>query len=448
MGESNPPLRILLHNQNWFVAELKALGHEVVCAGWAHEGFDLRFERLIDIDILLQRLPNGFQPNRVVYFDDSHSVSVRGLERLKIPSLFYSIDIHHHWRSHAWFSSLFDVIAVAQRDFAQRISQTNPDVPDSVVHWLPLWAPVYVNPNPEKTIDVCFRGTLQASLHPERALFFEKLGALVPVDAAEGPYTSAYPLAKIVLNQSVGREVNFRVFEAMMCGAAVVTPRVENGLLELFQDGVHLRTYELGNAEDAARVIRELLSDEASRRAIAEAGREEVLLRHSASLRAAWLVSALQAEIVRPKSRKWFGAAMTYVYALGTYRTSPDMDSDLAAVYRAALLESAATAILESLHCNEGVDEEFRAAVLIFKCYFEAVVSKEVLLEFSARMRNSRPDEFVFTMSYIEDLLALERYDEAEAAAQVLPGATKDLIESIPRLMADAKMRVLEAVRR
>ena len=447
-AEPVSPLRILLLNQNWFVGELRALGHDVICAGWAHDGFDVKFERLIEIEDLLSRLPNGFVPNRIVYLDDSHSVSIRGIERLAIPSLFYSIDIHHHWRWHSWFASLFDEIAVAQRDYTQRFCQTNPSLSEESIHWLPLWAPVYVNPQAEKSLDVCFRGTLDRELHPVRAAFFAELKKLVPVDAAEGEYTTAYPKAKIVVNQSVGEEINFRVFETMMCGAMLITPRIENGLSDLFQDGLHLRTYASGDAVDAARVIRDALENDVRRNEIALTGRDEVLLRHSAPVRAAWISSTLQDTVVRQKARKSFGAAMTYLHGLGTFRPAIGDANDSEAMYRAQLVDSAAGALLESLHRDEPLDEEFRAAMLICKCYLEAAASKEVLLDFSARLRGARPTELVFNMSYIEDLLALDRRAEAEETAKQISSSPDELISSIPTLMTSARSKVLEAVRK
>jgi len=447
-AESAEPLRILLLNQNWFVAELKALGHEVVCAGWAHDGFDVRFQRLIEIEELLSRLPNGFVPNRVVYFDDSHSVSVRGIERLAIPSLFYSIDIHHHWRWHSWFASLFDEVAVAQKDYTQRFREINSSLCAESIHWLPLWAPVYVNPQPTKSIDVCFRGTLDPKLHPVRAAFFEELKKLVPVDAAEGEYTAVYPSAKIVVNQSVGEEVNFRVFETMMCGAMLVTPEIGNGFSELFQEGRHLRTYTSGDAADAARVIREALKDDVRRNEMAVLGREEVLLRHSAPVRASWVSSTLRNAAVRAKPRKAFGAAMSYLHGLGTFRPAISGGGDAEAAYRAVLVESAASALLESLHRDEPVDEEFRAAMLICKCYLEAAASREVMLEFSARLRGAKPSELVFNMSYIEDLLALDRRAEAEATAKQISSSSDELLASVPTLMKSARAKVLDAVQK
>ena len=116
------PLGILLINHNWFTNELKALGHRVVTSGWAHREFDIPFERLTHVDDILAKVPTDMPLDWIVYFDDSHAVSVRGLENVNTRSLFYSIDVHHHAEYHSAFAELFDVVLVALKDYLSRFS--------------------------------------------------------------------------------------------------------------------------------------------------------------------------------------------------------------------------------------------------------------------------------------------------------------------------------------
>ena len=89
-----------------------------------------------------------------------------------------------------------------------------------------------------------------------------------------------YSASRIVFNRSIGNDVNMRVFEAVACGSLLVTNDLaENGQAELFQDGVHLATYQ--DAEEMLEKIRHYLEHDDRREAIASAGRAEAIARHT-----------------------------------------------------------------------------------------------------------------------------------------------------------------------
>jgi tetratricopeptide (TPR) repeat protein len=115
-----------------------------------------------------------------------------------------------------------------------------------------------------------------------------------------GATAAAYAQAKIVFNESVLGDVNFRVFEAMGAGAMLLTEAVGNGLADLFTAGVHLDTYT--PATLAAKVARRL-ADDAGREAVARAGRREVAARHT--LRT--LLAATTALVERGLARRELG---------------------------------------------------------------------------------------------------------------------------------------------
>src|SRR5258707_7387310 len=98
---------ILLLNQPWFAPQLRARGHRVVTASWKGlESGEIHFPRGIQLSDLFGLLPPGFTPDALIYFDDSYYPSVAGLEDCPAPSIFYSIDTHHHHRWHRYFSLL------------------------------------------------------------------------------------------------------------------------------------------------------------------------------------------------------------------------------------------------------------------------------------------------------------------------------------------------------
>lgn len=89
-----------------------------------------------------------------------------------------------------------------------------------------------------------------------------------------------YSASRIVLNQSIAGDINMRVFEALACGALLVTDDVyNNGLAKLFQERKHLVTYR--SLSELATIVEHYLThkDEADR--IAAAGRAEAIARHS-----------------------------------------------------------------------------------------------------------------------------------------------------------------------
>jgi hypothetical protein len=84
--------------------------------------------------------------------------------------------------------------------------------------------------------------------------------------------------------------LNFRFFEALSCGAMLLTRRVSNGQEELFQEGKHYVAFET-DAELIERVEYYLQHD-SERERIAAAGHREVLTRHSLEFRLVGLLSA------------------------------------------------------------------------------------------------------------------------------------------------------------
>jgi hypothetical protein len=84
--------------------------------------------------------------------------------------------------------------------------------------------------------------------------------------------------AKIILNESVQDDLNMRTFEGLACGKLVLTEDVPD-LHKHFKDGEHLVTFK--TIDEAVELARGLLSDEERRCAIAKAGYEEFLAKHT-----------------------------------------------------------------------------------------------------------------------------------------------------------------------
>lgn len=85
-----------------------------------------------------------------------------------------------------------------------------------------------------------------------------------------------------------------RIPETIGRGGFLLHPMVE-GLDEHFTDGVHYRSWDLGDWSRLGELIAHYLEDDAARREIAEAGRQHVLEHHTYHVRAAQIVADLKA---------------------------------------------------------------------------------------------------------------------------------------------------------
>jgi glycosyltransferase involved in cell wall biosynthesis len=126
--------------------------------------------------------------------------------------------------------------------------------------------------------------------------FLRELRALVPgLHAVSGDYRRLFPKGRVTLNHCEAGDLNFRVFEALGCGACLLTPRTGHGLLDLFQDGVHLVTYDPDDVQGTARRIQELLANPLKRSLLRTAGLAAIDAGHRARHRAEELSRLLRA---------------------------------------------------------------------------------------------------------------------------------------------------------
>ena len=327
-------------NQDWFKEELIALGH-TVCSVGADGHFDIKLPipllKFSEVTSLC-----GFTPDCVLIYDNSIPLFITHLDEASVPILYYAVDVQHHIQRQQFYPLCFDHIFVAQKDYVpQFVSGAAP------VTWLPLWAPRYVEPSAEKIFDVLFVGTMNPALNPERVRFFDALKAHVSLTIMMGNYWELFPKAKIVINQTVKGDLNFRIFEALMCGSTLLTEQTGNGLHELFEDNRALVTYQRGNIDDAVAKIQMLLQDHTKATTIAEYGRSLVLTNHTAASRAATVHNFI--EKTQKITPNYFALAGTYTdfakYLVNEQRTGAAQATNeaLRLIEKAMLLQHALT---------------------------------------------------------------------------------------------------------
>jgi hypothetical protein len=288
-------MRILELHSPYFRA-LWRRDHDVLCWG-PHPECDVRqaapAPALADV---LAALPPAWTPDLIVFGDDCRLLGVTGLEDAPCPTAMISVDAHHNAGWHAPMAAAFDHVFVAQKDYIPAFETAGA----ARVHWFPCWAPDDCPPPlAAKRYPVAFVGTLDPRLNPERVALIEALRARLPLYAAEGDYRNVFPAARVVLNQTVRGDLNARVFEAMACGAFLVTERTENGLLDLFAEGQHLVTYPRGDVEAIVRLAARWIAADAERAAVAERGRAAVHAAHLEHHRAAELLARVAGDRTR-----------------------------------------------------------------------------------------------------------------------------------------------------
>jgi hypothetical protein len=191
-------------------------------------------------------------------------------------------------------------VLVAQKDYLSRFV----DSQDARVEWFPLWASKEVELQPEKLYEAVFVGTMNRDLNPARVDFFERLTKIAPLQLFSGDYAGYFPFSKVVVNQTVKGDLNFRVFEALRCGALLITEEQGNGLSELFKKGEQLLLYKAGQVEEAAHLIKQSLALEGISQKIAFSGYQEVMKKHRSYHRSIYLADLLLEGLSRPPKRR------------------------------------------------------------------------------------------------------------------------------------------------
>jgi hypothetical protein len=161
-------------------------------------------------------------------------------------------------------------------------------------------------------------GTMDRRLNAERVRFFEELQKKAPILVKGGGFLDVFPYSRIVVNQTVKGDLNFRVFEAMMSGAMLLTEDTANGLKDLFVPDQHLVTYAKNDVDAAAAKIAYWLERPEECRAIGRAGREEILRAHCSIHRAERMASLLKGRTRSPGRSVFFSMVPMYTWLAHT----------------------------------------------------------------------------------------------------------------------------------
>lgn len=176
-----------------------------------------------------------------------------------VPTAGYLIDSHLHSTLSLLQAALFDVVFVAQRKFLPAVRRVNPNS-----FWLPLAAPSWFvsHRTTARRYEIGFVGSLSQSAS-RRALLLSlqekfstnEFSRIYSVEEMADLYSSSH----CVVNPPVADDLNMRFFEAMACGAALITPPLDNGMNELATPGEHLLALPLDDPDTVSDAITALL---------------------------------------------------------------------------------------------------------------------------------------------------------------------------------------------
>ena len=231
------------------------------------------------------------EPDLFLFVEPGINFFPRGLENLRCPSACYVIDTHSNLEIRINYARFFDYIFVAQKDhviFFEKMGFKN-------VFWLPLACDpeIHLEKRLIRQFDVGFVGRIFGGVD-ERTELLSTIENKYKTNDIHANYTreqiaDIYSASKIVVNVPVNGDINMRHFEAMSCGALLITKAIENGQNELFNHGESIIEYK--TSHDLYEKIDFFLGNDAQREKIARAGQKLVLENHTYCLRTAYLVN-------------------------------------------------------------------------------------------------------------------------------------------------------------
>lgn len=321
-------MRILNIGGHLLVPALQRLGEDVFSVG-----IDRNIELTINHPFYATRLlaqvsDMGFQPDILFYCDQGNFPLLLDPENLPFPSIWYSIDTYcNPW--HIAYAHGFDATLVAQKDFVEFFTREGLSA-----FWFPpffLSSLLVTRTDTQRDVPVAFVGNVGHKNNPDRGPFLQAFRRLAPLVIHRGEFVPLFSRAQIVLNQTAFSEVNFRCFEAMACGAALLMENCANGLEELFGEDLILPRYPRNDAQAAAHIALEALAHPKALASLARKGQEAVLTHHTDVQRAQRLVAIMTSLLQSPKipqaHAEHRGSFVRAAFGMIASELGPDMEN-------------------------------------------------------------------------------------------------------------------------
>ncbi|MEG3638398.1 CgeB family protein [Magnetococcus sp. PR-3] len=271
-----------------------------VCAvGVGHErcqepGWRAGCETATSVQEILQRLPEGFQPDAIFVMESGQKFFPSGLMEAPCPCWYYSIDPHFNGGWQQEYAKLFDRIFVSFKQYIPLFEK----VGHPSVQWLPHAYDHHVYrpyPEHERNLDIVFVGDMDPEKRPERVALLQALEqAGLKTHFTQGIWreevAKLFSCSKLVFNQNHHGVFNPRNFEGSSCGSVVVTNMAES-LTDFFTPDEDILIYE--DAESLVAQVKAVLADP-SRLAWLSCGAARVVEKNSWDKRMEQLLNDIQ----------------------------------------------------------------------------------------------------------------------------------------------------------
>ncbi|NDV25785.1 glycosyltransferase [Desulfovibrio sp. JC010] len=247
-------------------------------------------EQVLDLPAVLEGMQ--FVPDLIFQQEFlGKRILLGGLNELDCIKIFWSVDTHMNMHWHGYYADLFDCVLTTQKKFVPKLQK----VCGAAVKWMPWMGSPSIDaadgrriiPHTGRKNDLTFVGRV-TSQRRSRIWFVDFLKSQYDLNLADGLSTAqmmeVYRNTRIVPNEALFGEVNFRLFEAASCGCAVVTPDIGEELGELFEVGREIEVYH--DVLELKDILDRMVNDPSRSGALGLAAYERVLKDHSAQSRA------------------------------------------------------------------------------------------------------------------------------------------------------------------
>ena len=284
---------------------------DVLCLPFADAGVYEELDNLVSTDL---------NPILILHPDSYPRRLPQGLYNTPIPTGCFSIDTYEYINSRIHFSMLFDYAFVFHPGYDTRFQAAGHPRPICLGH--AVEADIFMGEDLPRIYEVGWVGRLDGKKYSVRRRCIQNLNKLFKMNDISRHYSPeemalVYKQSKIVVNLSRDdylQDANLRCFEAIAAGALLVTPKPTEMADLGFLEGVHYVAYR--QEAEIEPLIRFYLDHELERQAIANAGRELVLQKHTYDYHAQTILDILTQDNGQhfAPARKWDIAQVHQLY--------------------------------------------------------------------------------------------------------------------------------------
>lgn len=299
-----------------------------------------------DLPALLEK--HGFVPDMIVHQERLDCrVILSGLERCPCSKVFWSIDPHLNSFWQRRYATLFDGLLITQSRHVAAFKT----IAASRIGWLPWFGESmpFVE-HARRPLPFGFVGRLGKARVKRKhmlRLLLERHSLKLRLKADFQAMLAFYRQTRIVPNEAIASEVNFRTFEAASCGCLVLNEKVGDELWELFTPGREIQIF--GDALELLSLAKHYASRPDETERLGRAARERILAEHL--------------PIHRAKSLLDFTATLSQSNAQGA-QADADLSLSLYELVRTGSFNAPLSGIIDGLARN-AVNPEALAALIV-----------------------------------------------------------------------------------